>query len=279
MSNAIPKQWPFTILLFLILLASLTHSANAAVGVGIGQQLQYKVSRTNLSGNDTDIKDQIPEQTYWINVTVIAIEGNTLTLRTISYNETSTSSNSTMMLDSATGESSPEGAQRIFIPPTRNGGDALHLEYPNNKTFTLNETRLNNYLGRQLLTTLLSYDERATNASYASVTANLTSTWQFWWDQPTGTLVEFNYTIHTSRTADNGDLLELTQNLDLIILSATPMIPELNAPVIILIIVTTTATAVAIASKTKKSSQHSHERIKGQPAFSNRPPHAANTGQ
>ena len=263
----------------LILLSSLTFSANAAVGVGPNQQLQYKVTRTNLNGNDTELTDQLIEQTYWINVTVITIEGDTLTLRAISYNQTSTSSNSTMLLDCATGENTPTGAQRLFIPATRNAGDSIHLEYPDNRTFTLNDTFFTNYLGTPLLTNLLSYDENATNIDFATVTTNLTADWQFLWDHQTGTLVDFNYTIHTSRTIQNGDSLILTQNINLIILSATPMIPELNSPVIMLLAATTAVVIVIIFSKTKKSSQRQRKPGEREQAFSNPSLHAANTGQ
>jgi hypothetical protein len=255
MSHTSLKQQYIMIPILLILLAGLTYSADAAAGVGPNQQLQYKATRTNLNGNDTELMDQITEQTYWINVTVISIEGNLLTLRAISYNQTSMSSNSTMLLNCATGESTPTGAQRLFIPASRNAGDGIHLEYPDNKTFILNQTLVTNYLGTPLLTNLLSYDENATNVNYVTVTTNLTANWQFLWDQQTGTLVEFNYTIHTSRTIQNGDSLILTQNLNLIILSATPMIPELNSPAIILLVATTAVAAVIVASKTKKSSQ------------------------
>ena len=279
MSHTSLKQRYLMIPILLILLTSLAYSANAAAGVGPNQQLRYKVTRANLNGNDTELTDQLTEQTYWINVTVITIEGDTLTLRAISYNQTSTSSNSTMLLDCATGESTPTGAQRLFIPATRNAGDSIHLEYPDNKTFTLNQTLFTNYLGTPLLTNLLSYDENATNINYATVITNLTANWQFWWDQQTGTLVEFNYTIHTSRTIQNGDSLILTQNINLTILSATPMIPELNSLTIMLLAATSTVVTVIIASKTKKSSQRQRKPSEGHREFSNRSLHAANTGQ
>jgi len=216
-SNSI-AAWGLMVSLLFLLLVGLSQTAIAGVGIASNQQLKYGVSRTNLSGNDTELINQLKEQTYWINVTVITISGDLLTLSAVSYNSTDISSNSTILLNFATGESSPGGAQRIFVPANLNAGDSIYLEYPNNQTFTINNTVITNYLGTPLLTNLLSYDEIKNNSNYATVTANVTTHWEFYWDRTTGVLVEFNYTAYTNRTTGNSDSLTLAQNIDLKIL-------------------------------------------------------------
>jgi hypothetical protein len=257
-SNSI-ATWGLMVSLLFLLLVGLSHTAIAGVGIASNQQLKYRVSRTNLSGNDTELINQLKEQTYWINVTVITISGDLLTLSAVSYNSTDISSNSTILLNFATGESSPGGAQRIFVPANLNAGDSIYLEYPNNQTFTINNTVITNYLGTPLLTNLLSYDEIKNNSSYATVTANVTTHWEFYWDRTTGVLVEFNYTAYTSRTTGNSDSLTLAQNIDLKILSATPMIPEFHSLIIPFLLVTAITISIAHIIRTSPHSQQTQK--------------------
>jgi hypothetical protein len=245
--------------MLILLILSLSHTVIADVGIPLNQQLQYKVSRTNLSGNDTELMNQLKEQTYWINVTVTTISGDQLTLSALNYNATNVSSNSTILLNCATGESTPEGAQRLFVPPSLNAGDNIRLEYPTNQTFTLNDTFITNYLGTPLETNLLSYDEIRNNTNYATVTANVTTHWEFYWDRTTGVLVEFNYTSNTSRTTGNGDSLVLAQNIDFRIISTTPLIPEFTPPTILLLVATATTISIACTLRTSSRSQQTRK--------------------
>jgi hypothetical protein len=193
--------------------------------------------------------NQLKEQTYWINVTVAAVSGDQLTLSALTYNTTNISNNSTMSLNCATGESTPAGAQRLFVRPDLNAGDSIHLEYPNNQTYTLNDTFQTNYLGKPLETNLLSYDDIRNNTNYATVTANVTAHWEFYWDRITGALVEFNYTSSTNRTTVNNDSLVLVQNVEYRIISATPMIPEFTSTIILFFVATATTILIAYVSR------------------------------
>jgi hypothetical protein len=209
----------------------LMRPVGAVLNVLPNQMFQYTLVRTNISGNDTDLIDQMPEQTFWMNMTVTAISGDLLTVQAFSYNSTVVSTNSTISIDYITGETTPTGGQRFFVPGNLAAGDEVHLAYPEDRTYTLNATSWqNNYLGTWMETNRLSCGDFEANSSYYGVVANVSNSWDFYWDKVTGVLDEFNSTASISRTATNGNLLLLVQNTDFRILWANPMIPEFDSP-------------------------------------------------
>ena len=221
-----------SLIAFLLCLSvlGLTRPVGAVLNVLPNQMFQYMVTRTNISGNDTDLIDQLEEQTYWINITVTTVSGDLLTVQAFSYNSTVVTTNSTMSIDHVTGETTPTGGQRFFVPGNLGAGDEVHFAYPEDRTYKLNETSWQNYLGTWMQTNRLSYGEFEANSSYYGVVANVSNSWDFYWEKVTGVLDEFNSTASISRTAENGDLLLLVQNIDLRILWANPMIPEFGSP-------------------------------------------------
>ncbi len=226
----------------------LVRSVGAVLNVLPNQMFQYEFVRTNISGNDTDLIDQLEEATFWINMTVTAVSGDLLTVQAFSYNSTVVSNNSTISIDYVTGETTPTGGQRFFVPGNLGAGDEVHLAYPEDRTYKLNETSWQNYLGAYMQTNRLSYGDFEANSSYYGVVANVSNSWDFYWDKVTGVLDEFNSTANISRTVANGDLLLLVQNTDFRILWANPMIPEFDSPIaglLALIVVV----AVVFASK------------------------------
>ena len=208
----------------------LMRPVGAVLNVLPNQTFQYRFVRTNISGNDTDLIDQVKETTFWINMTVTAVAGDLLTVQAYSYNSTVVSTNSTISIDYVTGETTPTGGQRFFVPGNLGAGDDVHLAYPEDRTYKLNETSWQNYLGTYLQTNRLSYGDFEANSSYYGVVANVSNSWDFYWDKVTGVLDEFNSTATISRTVANGDLLLLVQNTDFRILWANPMIPEFDSP-------------------------------------------------
>ena len=213
----------------------LMRPAGAVLNVLPNQIFQYKFVRTNISGNDTDLIHQLPEQTFWMNMTVTAISGDLLAVQAFSYNLTVVSTSSTISIDYITGETTPTGGQRFFVPGNLGAGDEVHFAYPKDQTYKLNETSWQNYLGTMMQTNRLSYGDFEANSSYYGVTANVSNSWDFYWDKVTGVLDEFNSTATISRTATNGNLLLLVQNTDFRILWANPMIPEFDSPFAVLL--------------------------------------------
>jgi hypothetical protein len=208
----------------------LMRPAGAILNVLPNQMFQYNFVRTNISGNDTDLIAQLPGQTFWMNMTVTAVSGDLLTVQAFSYNLTVVSTSSTISINYITGETTPVGGQRFFVPGNLGAGDEVHFAYPENQTYKLNETSWQNYLGIMMQTNRLSYGYFEANSSYYGVVANVSNSWDFYWDKVTGVLDEFNSTATISRTAANGDLLLLVQNTDFRILWANPMIPEFESP-------------------------------------------------
>ena len=232
------------------MVANTAAASSRYPGVAPGQFLHYSAV-PNVSGNDTVLKNYLTVgYSWWYNITVPSISGKNVTSQQVGYNNTAILGNYTSILDVETGSvtfiNSSGGFEIYFVVAANLGvNDSIYLS-PQWESWRINETIMADYLGLQLETNHLRLTESAINNSYYGIVANVTWILNYYWDKSTGILLEEVLNATYSRSDGTGGVLVTYWDLQLLILSTYPVIPEFPSLIILPLFMIATLLAVIV---------------------------------
>jgi hypothetical protein len=212
------------------------HAASADgrhAGFSTAQFLRYSYT-IDVSGNDTGLMSNIQPEHYWINITVLNVSGDNVTCQQVFYNDTSVLGSNTFLIDISLGSSlwldgSGSPLYILFAAAANlNASDLVYLATASQQpTYTINETVVVNYLGRQFTGNHLDISQSQTNVSAFGVSpVNLTALTDYYWDRGTGVLLDQDSKGYFSRSDGAGGILSAFREGRILLTSATPTVQE-----------------------------------------------------
>lgn len=201
-------------------------------GVAQNQSLRYELRFQHLSGNDTQMINRTPESLAWVNLTVLDISDNVLTLNQVQYNATSLLSNDTVLYDVGTGTSYPQMVL-MFISGNLSAGEPVFTAPGQIPGLFINETIVTDWLGQSLETNHMRIGSTLVNFSGFGIMADGTLISDYYWEKATGVAVDVVYVYNLSRPVGGGNQLVSVMKEEFRLISATPVVPEFALHLII----------------------------------------------